>query len=138
MTNIAMKKQTLIIVLVLVALVALGAYVIMQKSNQRPPVSATQTAIPANAHVVTLTADGFQPAELSIKAGETVTFVTTAGKPFWPASNPHPSHTNYPEFDPQDPIAPTASWSFVFTKVGTWGYHDHLAPYFTGTITVSE
>lgn len=98
-----------------------------------------QAAAPAvtGQYAVTLTENGFEPAEIRIAQGQTVTFRTTAGKPFWPASNPHPAHTDYPEFDAQLPIAPDAGWNFTFGKAGTWRYHDHLAPYFTGTIVVT-
>ena len=86
--------------------------------------------------VLTLTSDGFVPAELRVKVGERITFVTTTGKPFWPASDPHPSHTFHPELDPEKPVPPETSWSFTTTKPGTWRYHDHLAPYYTGTLIV--
>jgi hypothetical protein len=88
------------------------------------------------AHTVRLTADGFVPAKLTIHAGETVRFVTDLDRPFWPASSVHPSHTIYPEFDPKMRIAATSSWSFVFDKVGSWRYHDHLSPNFEGVIEV--
>ncbi len=89
-------------------------------------------------YTITLTNVGFSPAELTIAQGDTVRFVSTRGKEFWPASNIHPSHTIYPEFDPQQPIQPDASWNFTFNRIGAWGYHDHLAPLFIGTITVAS
>lgn len=87
-------------------------------------------------YTVTLTSNGFVPETLTINQGDTVTFKSTEGKFFWPASNPHPTHTIYPAFDPRQPIAAKDSWSFTFDRVGSWGYHDHLEPYFTGTIIV--
>ena len=87
-------------------------------------------------HTVVLTADGFQPELTKIKKGERITFKTAAGKPFWPASDIHPTHGIYPEFDPKEAISASKTWSFKFDKVGRWSYHDHLAPYFTGKIVV--
>ena len=75
---------------------------------------------------VTLTERGFVPAELVVREGDTVQFVTKNNEPFWPASNVHPTHTNFPDFDPRTPIDPSASWSFTFTKAGTYKYHDHI------------
>src|SRR5260221_11032052 len=49
---------------------------------------------------VILTDRGFMPSELTISQGSTVVFSSVRQKPFWPASNLHPSHTLYPEFDP--------------------------------------
>lgn len=102
------------------------------------PAPSAATEIPEGAEVVRLTEDGFVPAELTIKAGATVAFVTENGKLFWPASNLHPSHSLYPEFDPLLPVQPDEAWSFTFAKPGEWKYHDHLAPYYTGVITVIE
>ena len=88
-------------------------------------------------YIVVITPDGFSPKELYLNVGDRVKFTTTLTRPFWPASDLHPSHTLYPEFDPKNPVNPTDSWSFVFLKVGTWKYHDHLFPLDRGTITVN-
>lgn len=87
---------------------------------------------------VTLTAEGFTPATLSIQKGDTVTFVNETDKYFWPASDLHPTHAVYAEFDPKEPLAPGSTWSFVFAEAGTWKYHDHLAPLYLGAIIVNE
>jgi len=87
-------------------------------------------------HVVELRQDGFYPEEIIIRQGDTVAFITIAGKSFWPASNIHPAHTIYPEFDPKESISPEDSWSFKFTEPGLWKYHDHIQANHTGKITV--
>lgn len=88
--------------------------------------------------IITLTEDGFTPETLTIKKGTTVTFRSETGEFFWPASNLHPSHEIYPQFDPKEPIAKDKTWSFRFDRIGEWKYHDHIAPYYTGIISVSE
>ena len=88
-------------------------------------------------HEIELKEDGFYPKELRILPGDMVRFYASAGKSFWPASNTHPSHTLYPEFDPRKPIPPQESWEFVFERTGKWHYHDHLRPGLTGIIIVS-
>jgi plastocyanin len=80
----------------------------------------------------------FAPANLSIKAGDTVVFKNNSTKSFWPASAPHPQHTNYPEFDARQGIAPGQTFQFKFLKVGSWGFHDHLSPTAFGKITVAQ
>lgn len=82
--------------------------------------------------------NGFYPAEISIRKGDTVTFVSETGKEFWPASDIHPTHGTYPEFDPQKPIVPGKSWSFIFEKTGKWKYHDHLNPLHRGVVVVED
>jgi len=88
--------------------------------------------------VIELREDGFYPSELTIQKGETVIFKTRLNKEFWPASDIHPTHGIYPEFDPKEPMAPDNEWSFTFTRVGRWVYHDHLGAYNTGVIYVLD
>ena len=80
----------------------------------------------------------FSPNAITISIDTKVIFKNIGNRPIWPASNIHPTHGIYPEFDPQRPIPPGESWSFVFTKAGIWRMHDHLAPSILGTITVTE
>ncbi|MDQ3065134.1 MAG: hypothetical protein M3Q36_02585 [bacterium] len=53
-----------------------------------------------------------------------------------PASDEHPSHKIYSEFDSNGDVAPGGSYSFTFNKIGEWGYHDHDRAGCTGVITV--
>lgn len=88
--------------------------------------------------VVRFTADGFQPWELTVSLGTTVTFQNRTRKYFWPASDVHPNHQLYPEFDPRSPVDPRGDWKFTFGKPGRFDYHDHLAPAYTGVILVRD
>ncbi len=87
-------------------------------------------------HIIEIRNDGFYPSTLIIDQGEKVTFITKRKLPFWPASNVHPTHTVYPEFDAKRPVLPAESWEFQFDRAGTWNFHDHLAAAFIGSITV--
>lgn len=89
-----------------------------------------------NVSVIVLGETGYSPQNVVIKAGDTIEFKTERNQPFWPASDLHPTHGVYPEFDPQEPIDPGSSWKFQFNKPGSWKYHDHLDPFFRGSITV--
>lgn len=91
-----------------------------------------------HSHVIELRADGFHPSKLTITQGDTVVFSTNTGEPFWPASNVHPVHTAFPEFDPKEPVSPDATWSFTFNKPGTYRFHDHIASSFGGEIIVER
>lgn len=88
--------------------------------------------------VVTRTDKGFSPKNVTLKKNDTILFKTNQGKMFWPASDNHPVHTIYSEFDSKRPIPAGQSWSFTFKKEGTWGFHDHLNPYSEGKITVGN
>lgn len=87
---------------------------------------------------VILTEEGYLPREFTIVRGTAVTFSTTRGRPHWPASNIHPNHEIYPEFDPKRSLLPEESWVFMFDRAGTFGFHDHLRAYFNGVIHVVE
>jgi len=88
--------------------------------------------------VVVLKEDGFEPRDIRVTRGTTVTFTTERPNKFWPASNAHPAHDVYPQFDPKRVLGPEESWSFTVDAVGAWGYHDHVRSYFTGIIYVEE
>lgn len=85
---------------------------------------------------IVLTDSGFSPRAIRIHAGTVVVFSTTRPNQYWPASDEHPSHQLYREFDPKKPIESTESWSFTVERVGEWGFHDHLRSYFTGRMYV--
>lgn len=87
---------------------------------------------------ITRTDEGFFPARLVVRQGDTVHFDNATTHEFWPASDSHPNHTIYPAFDPRAPIAPGGSWEFTFTNPGMWQYHDHLASDKTGEIIVLD
>ena len=78
----------------------------------------------------------FSPSSIEINAGDSIIFSNKGKNQRWPASNTHPTHEIYSEFDPKTPIAPGSSWEFQFNKSGTWRYHDHLSPGIRGVITV--
>lgn len=82
-------------------------------------------------------ANGFSPRILNIKVGQVVRFVNETGKPASIASDPHPVHTAYAEFDQwKTNQRGQNEFRFTFEKAGTWTYHDHLNPGMTGTVIV--
>ena len=98
----------------------------------------TTSPIYAAGEVITIkmTPGNFEPKDLQIKTGEKVKFENLDQVDRWPASNIHPTHLIYPEFDPKKAIAPGFSWQFKFERAGTFKFHDHLNPALAGTIIV--
>jgi plastocyanin len=90
----------------------------------------------AQSVVVRIEAAGFVPATVTIRQGDTVVFENRGSSARWPASNIHPTHHIYPDFDPRAPVAPGQRWAFTFDRPGTWNYHDHLAPDVAGSVVV--
>ena len=111
------------------------------------PVAGTTTDTMA-ARTVTYNGSTFEPALVTIRAGGTVTFTSTAG-PMWVASAPHPAHTAYDGTSrethcaagytgptPFDQCSAGTSYTVTLNKVGTWGYHDHINAAAHGQVTV--
>jgi plastocyanin len=126
-------KKRLLLFMSIALLAFLLSILFLWATYYRSSPSLSSTGI---THEIVLKEEGFSPPSININRGDTVKFISTANKPFWPASDLHPTHGIYPEFDPQEPIEPTASWEFTFYKTGSWKYHDHLTPYYRGTIIV--
>lgn len=98
--------------------------------------SGCKAKAPENTQQIVFKDGKFEPQNVSIKVDQTVNFVNQSDEDIWPASNIHPTHGIYPQFDSQKPINPGKSWSFTFTRAGTWKFHDHLQPEITGEIKV--
>ena len=99
------------------------------------PVADAQTT-----HTVLYTAEGFSPKELSVKAGDTVVWRNMSTTDMWPATAMHPTHTVYPgsAITKCGPVAAAGEYTFVFSEVGSWKYHNHLNVRDGGTIAVTE
>ena len=78
----------------------------------------------------------FTPDPITVTKGTKVCWKNDDTINRWPASNIHPTHEIYPEFDPKRQLLPGETWCFVFSKVGIWRYHDHVSPDLGGTVNV--
>jgi plastocyanin len=86
---------------------------------------------------VNYTEGGFAPKTVTIKKGEAVVFENKTGKRASVASDEHPTHLIYPEFDQyKTDQRGKDEFRFTFEKTGTWNYHDHLNANVTGTVIV--
>lgn len=116
--------------------------------------SGTSAGIDVSAGVnsgsaVRYTADGFSPKTITIRRGQSVTWVNESGERLWIASDPHPQHTDYSgtaraehcattRMDSFDACAAAEIYTFIFNKAGTWRYHNHAAANDVGTVIVTE
>ncbi len=139
-------------ILPLLAVIIVSGCVSQYQPSATPPAGSGETGTPAETGGATVefTDQGYSPQTITIKRGETVTWVNKASAPTWPASAFHPTHTAYPGsdiakcntpeqegiFDACAAIPPGGEWSFTFNEVGSWKYHDHLNPKFFGAVNV--
>ena len=89
-----------------------------------------------NDATVIINDSGFQTTSLSVQEGTKVTWVVEGNNKHWPASDPHPTHGEYPEkggciaslLDACKELKQGETYSFVFKRPGLWSIHDHLHP----------
>ena len=116
-------------------------------SNPTPATTGTLKAMTATVRTVTYTANGFSPNTVTIKKGESVTFVNQSGNKMWVANDPHPSHTGYNGTARSAHCPDTAgvafdqcstgdSYTFTFQKTGKWEYHNHVSSQDEGFVIV--
>jgi len=84
---------------------------------------------------VKISPSGFEPSQIKIKRGSKVTWLNESGSVVSIASDPHPTHTNYPPLN-LGILENGTSVSLVFDSSGNYGYHDHLNPAHKGTVIV--
>ncbi|MEX2008015.1 MAG: hypothetical protein WD850_00750 [Candidatus Spechtbacterales bacterium] len=138
----SIKTISVVIIVGVVALVLAWAFWLKGDTPAEDATDTNQEETIAGAEnssiIIRMTSRGFEPSEATIKKGDSVVWMNADDEDRWPASDTHPTHTIYPGFDPQQPIAEGESWIFVFDRVGTWGFHEHLNPSLGGTITVTD
>lgn len=136
------KGNALLWIIILIVVLGGGYYLLKNKSSlytttQPAPttVAPTEGKTMEQGATVTVTKDGFQPKEITIKVGEKVTWVNKSGEEVSINSAVHPTHLVYPPLN-LGSVADGASVSLVFPKAGTYKYHNHLNPSQFGTVVV--
>ncbi len=129
--------QVFVLGALLVVVLGVGIYDLQSRLARSEDQKTQPVQEKPKENLIKMSDDAYDTAELTISKGDTVTFENIGAKQRWPASNIHPSHNIYPEFDPKKKIAPGEKWSFKFDQPGIWKFHDHLKPSILGVITVS-
>ncbi|HYV33457.1 MAG TPA: hypothetical protein VE973_01235, partial [Candidatus Limnocylindria bacterium] len=102
------------------------------------PVALARTATSSPDFEILYTATGYVPSSLEVPLGSSVAFKNTIDIPMWTASDPHPTHTDYPEFDAKKGYLAGEVYTFQFTKTGTFGFHNHERSLDRGIIRVAD
>lgn len=85
---------------------------------------------------VRFTDSGFEPKEITVNKGVSVTFVNDSVNGMWVASAVHPTHQVLAGFDQKTSVAKGGTYVYTFAKVGTWKFHNHVSPEMVGTVIV--
>jgi plastocyanin len=166
-----MNSTKWIVGFIVIIIIAIAAFMLLGNqtataptetpNDQQASVSGDSNTIPAGdgatadeAQPVTvhLTASGFSPATVTVKAGDSVTFVNDTDGQMWVASAQHPTHTAYDgnnlsthcaadytgeaPFDECESVNKGGTYTFTFDKTGTWKYHNHANASTFGTVVV--
>jgi len=135
------------VAVIVIAVLILGGGILYLYKNQMAykspaaptltPISTPTQSLDKSAKEVTveITASGFQPKAVTIKADTKVVWVNKSGATVSINSADHPTHLVYPPLN-LGVVEDGNSASLVFDTVGTFKYHNHLNPSQTGTIVV--
>lgn len=162
------SKIVIAVVITLVIGWLIGNFVLpvkrLEPTVSTPPAALVPEPPVSETNAIQVTDTGFVPTSLRIKIGETVTWVSKATAPVWPAGDPHPTHDAHPSpaytlpgdqaksfgskacveynirkgdvFDPCKLLLPEQTFTFRFGERGSWSFHNHVRPEHTGTIVV--
>ncbi len=144
--------RKIVLGLLVLVVVASGCSSTAPESNtgnqdQSPTDTGSSDGSGGGATTVTYTDQGFRPSQATINEGETVRWVDEASGGMWVASDEHPTHTNYAGTSLRehcngggnnafDQCGRGNTYTFTFNQVGTWSYHNHVAPGDGGTVVV--
>jgi plastocyanin len=155
-----MSKNLVIAAIIIIVILAAGFFALkaMNPSNQAQNTSPAETtteattsplqeatgsteesspaAMSSEEYTFTLSSSGVDPKSITIKAGETVTWVNNTGETVQINSAPHPVHTDYPPLNTVGQIPDGGKKSLSFPTPGTYKWHNHLNPSVNGSITV--
>ncbi len=106
---------------------------------QAPSPTVVQPQVSSHAlppATVRYTNEGFSPTTITISKGGSVQFINESNQQMWVASNPHPSHSAYPAFDQRISVGRGGTYTFTFTEIGKWYFHNHMNSSRTGLVIV--
>lgn len=136
-----MNSKILVITAFVVLLIVAGAtFMSIQGKNKPTSTTKSQTNAPAQvvapeSTTVLLTAKGYEPAEIKIKAGSQVIWTNKSGNTATVNSDNHPAHLLWP-FLNLGAFKDGETVTVIFDKAGTYTYHNHFNSTQKGTVVV--
>jgi len=88
-----------------------------QKELPRSPITFT----------VTIKDNRFIPDTVEIRINDSIRWMNEDEALHWPASDPHPTHTNLTSLDALGEMQKGESYTHTFRQAGTFTYHDHAS-----------
>jgi plastocyanin len=133
MTNSPKYRAVVALLAMLVLAVALAGCTANQGTAPQSTGTAAPAAPAAGPGTITIRSFAFSPQEITVAQGTTVTWTNQDSAPHTITSD-----TGAPEAISSDSLSQGASFSFTFTKPGTYPYHCSIHPSMKGTIIVTS
>lgn len=131
-------KKKLAVILVILVLLAGGAWVWHHKKSAKPAPAIGSSYTPSAQNPPTATKSvsiqnySYTPADITVKLGSTVTWTNMDQVAYTVTEDDN--NSSGPN---SGPIPPQQIFQFTFKKAGLFHYHNSLDPNMTGTVTVS-
>ncbi|MEX0621870.1 MAG: cupredoxin domain-containing protein [Candidatus Woykebacteria bacterium] len=144
--------RNLLIAIIIIIVIA-GGFLLFRSFSDQPDVEVTQaptattSATPSagvgeqseEATTITYTSSGFSPSDVTVKSGDTITWMNNSDQEVQVGVDPHPIHTGDRELSGDGfvlTLQPGEQANVTMTTAGPHGYHNHLNSGQRGTITV--
>ena len=122
------KKGNMLVVLLILVVIAVVAGLWAANNNKKESTPSTKQAAVLAPAAVTISANGFSPANIKVTAGTAITWTNMDKQPHRVASDPYPTNNGLPGFDSHIALNKNDTYSYTFTKAGTFTYHDQMHP----------
>ncbi len=135
------SKKVVVILIGLALIVGIGVAVVLMKDKDNTAKQTTSSEPSVEQQEVAnvqITANGFVPATIQVKAGTQVKWTNNDTAQHRVISDPHLKHDMLPELDSQEPLDPNDTFGFTFDKAGTYTYHDEQNPSKAGGTVIVE
>lgn len=117
----------LIVYIIVIVIVAVGIIAIVENhKNTTTKTTAISYVAPAK---VSITKTGFSPEAVTVTVGQAVTWTNNDNSGHQIASDPYPKDNTLAGLNSHSSIPSGHTYSYTFTKAGTYYYHDNLNPY---------
>ncbi len=113
MIKINIKKPNPLSIVLVSSLMVFAIFSIGLYIKNRTEISKN---LEKNNFEITYNENGYFPRVIEIPVGTKVKFKNESKITMWTASDPHPTHTDYPEFDSDRDYRPDETFIFQFNK----------------------
>lgn len=141
---ISIKKIAVVASFLAISVVLAGCSLYKTNNTENQPAgqsntTSSETSQAADSVTITFTGSGVEGSMQKVKSGGTITWKNTGTAKVQVGSASHPQHTDNQEITGNKfvlEVIPGGEETVTVSKVGTWGFHDHLNLKVNGKVVV--